>query len=85
MLAAIIRPVAIRHLKSGRHISRVMRERKLLPFFDFAYQGLGDGVEKDAEAVRHFVKDGHEMLVAYSCSKNFSMYCQRVGSSVYGR
>ncbi len=60
-------------------ISRVMRERKLLPFFDFAYQGLGEGLEKDAEAVRLFVRDGHQMLIAYSCAKNFSMYCHRVG------
>lgn len=60
-------------------ISRVMKEKELLPFFDCAYQGLGDGVQKDAEAVRLFVNDGHEMAVAYSCSKNFSMYCQRVG------
>lgn len=62
-----------------RMISKVMKERGLLPFFDFAYQGLGDGIEEDAEAVRMFMKDGHEMLIAYSCSKNFSMYCQRVG------
>jgi len=61
-------------------ISRVMKEKHLLPFFDFAYQGLGDGIEKDAESVRIFLRDGHEMLIAYSCSKNFSMYCQRVGA-----
>lgn len=62
-----------------REISRVMRERKLLPFFDFAYQGLGESLEKDAEAVRMFIQEGHQMLIAYSCSKNFSMYCHRVG------
>lgn len=61
-------------------ISKVMKEKKLLPFFDFAYQGLGDGLEKDAESIRIFMKDGHEMAIAYSCSKNFSMYCQRVGA-----
>lgn len=61
-------------------ISQIMKERELLPFFDFAYQGLGDGLEKDAESIRIFMKDGHEMVIAYSCSKNFSMYCQRVGA-----
>lgn len=60
-------------------ISRVMKERRLFPFFDFAYQGFGSGVEEDAAGVRAFVQDGHEMMVAYSCSKNFSMYCHRVG------
>ncbi|MCI0619312.1 aromatic amino acid transaminase, partial [bacterium] len=66
-------------LEQWKEISRIMKEKRLLPFFDFAYQGLGDGLEKDADAVRVFLKDGHEMLIAYSCSKNFSMYCQRVG------
>ncbi len=63
-----------------RELSRVIKEKKLLPFFDCAYQGLGDGLEIDAESIRIFLKDGHEMAVAYSCSKNFSMYCHRVGS-----
>lgn len=66
--------------KEWKEISRVMLERKLLPFFDFAYQGLGDVPEKDAFSVRYFLEKGHEMLIAYSCSKNFSMYCQRVGA-----
>jgi aspartate/tyrosine/aromatic aminotransferase len=66
--------------REWREISRVMKEGQLVPFFDFAYQGLGEGVEKDAEAIRLFVREGHEMLVAYSCSKNFSMYSQRVGA-----
>lgn len=63
-----------------RTISKVMKEGKLFPFFDFAYQGLGEGLEKDAESIRIFLHDGHEMAIAYSCSKNFSMYCQRVGA-----
>lgn len=62
-----------------KRISRLMREKKLIPFFDFAYQGLGSGMEEDAEAVRLFMCEGHEMLIAYSCAKNFSLYCQRVG------
>jgi aspartate/tyrosine/aromatic aminotransferase len=63
-----------------KRISQVMKEKKLLPFFDCAYQGLGEGLERDADAVRLFMKQGHEMIVAYSCSKNFSLYCQRVGA-----
>ncbi len=61
-------------------IAKRMQERQLLPFFDFAYQGLGDGFEEDAAAVRHFAGIGMEFLVAYSCSKNFSLYSQRVGA-----
>ncbi len=60
-------------------IARTMKERQLLPFFDVAYQGFGDGIEEDAAAIRHFANEGLEFLVAYSCSKNFSLYCQRVG------
>ncbi len=63
-----------------RAISQLMLKKRLFPFFDFAYQGLGDGLEEDAQAIRIFMQDGHEMLIAYSCSKNFSMYCQRVGA-----
>jgi aromatic-amino-acid transaminase len=63
-----------------REISTVCKERELIPFFDMAYQGFGKGVEEDAYAVRLFLERGHEMLVAYSCSKNFSLYCQRVGA-----
>jgi aspartate aminotransferase len=67
-------------LGEWKEISKVMRRKKLFPFFDFAYQGLGDVPEKDAASVRVFREDGHEMAIAYSCSKNFSMYCQRVGA-----
>ncbi|HSX37725.1 MAG TPA: aromatic amino acid transaminase [Chlamydiales bacterium] len=67
-------------LDQWKELSQVMLKRKLLPFFDFAYQGFGDGIEKDRKAIEIFMDDGHEMLIAYSCSKNFSMYCQRVGA-----
>lgn len=61
-------------------IAKTMRERELMPFFDVAYQGFGMGVDQDAAQIRHFVEEGLEFLVAYSCSKNFSLYCQRVGA-----
>jgi aspartate/tyrosine/aromatic aminotransferase len=61
-------------------VSKIMLERKILPFFDFAYQGLGEGIEMDRKAIEIFLDDGHEMLVAYSCSKNFSLYRERVGA-----
>lgn len=67
-------------LEQWKQISDLMLERRLVPFFDFAYQGFGSGLDQDAEAVRQFKEAGHEMLIAYSCSKNFSLYCQRVGA-----
>ena len=47
--------------------------------FDFAYQGFGGGIDEDATAVRHFLADGHQMLVANSYSKNFGLYGERIG------
>jgi aspartate/tyrosine/aromatic aminotransferase len=58
----------------------VFRRRPLLPFLDFAYQGLGDGVEEDAAAVRRFAAAGIPLLVGNSYSKNMGMYRERVGA-----
>jgi len=66
-------------LEEWKEISKIVKQRRLLPFFDCAYQGLGEGLEKDRAAIQIFLEDGHEMLIAYSCSKNFSMYSQRAG------
>jgi aspartate aminotransferase len=67
-------------LEEWRQISQLMLDRHLVPFFDCAYHGLGDGLDRDVQSIRLFKEMGHEMLVAYSCSKNFSLYCQRVGA-----
>jgi aspartate/tyrosine/aromatic aminotransferase len=50
-----------------------------LPFVDFAYQGLGDGLEADALGLRRLAARVPEMVVAASCSKNFGLYRDRVG------
>lgn len=60
-------------------LSRVMKQRKIIPFFDSAYQGFGDGFEEDVFPIRHFAAEGHEMLAAISFSKNFGLYGERVG------
>ena len=67
-------------LEVWKLISAICKKKSILPFFDFAYQGLGQGIDEDAKVLRLFIKEGHEFLVAYSCSKNFSLYCQRVGA-----
>ena len=43
-------------------------------------QGLTLHPEKDAQAVRTFVKDGHSLLLAQSYAKNFGLYGERVGA-----
>ena len=60
-------------------ISTAIKAQGLLPVFDFAYQGFGRGIDEDAVAVRRFLADGHQMLVANSYSKNFGLYGERIG------
>ena len=52
----------------------------LLPLLDFAYQGFADGIEEDAVGLRAFTRPGKEMIVCSSFSKNFGLYCERVGA-----
>jgi aspartate/tyrosine/aromatic aminotransferase len=54
--------------------------RGLLPLIDFAYQGFADGIEEDAAGLRAFCRPGAELLVCSSFSKNFGLYCERVGA-----
>ncbi|XP_073967111.1 aspartate aminotransferase, cytoplasmic-like [Choristoneura fumiferana] len=62
-------------------IADVMEERKLFPFFDSAYQGFASGdLDKDAWAVRYFIKRGFELVCAQSYAKNFGLYNERVGN-----
>ena len=57
------------------------QERKLLPFFDSAYQGFASGdLERDAAAVRLFADSGMDMLLAQSYAKNLGLYGERVGA-----
>lgn len=63
-----------------KELSFFMLEHKLIPFFDFAYQGFAQEVEKDAWPIRYFAEQGHEVFVAHSFSKSFGLYGERVGA-----
>ncbi len=63
-----------------RAIGDVLVERELVPFIDMAYQGFATDVDSDAFAVRYLADKVPEMVVANSCSKNFGLYRDRVGS-----
>ena len=63
-----------------RAIIDVIAERELLPFIDMAYQGFARGVDEDAFAIRELAKRVPEMIVSNSCSKNFGLYRDRVGT-----
>ena len=61
-------------------IAQVINEKKLLPLMDFAYQGLGRGLDEDAEGLRIVAAAVEEMVICSSFSKNFGLYKERVGA-----
>lgn len=76
------------HNPTGMDLSReqwqrvieLLGERQLMPFIDIAYQGFATGIEDDAWPVRRAFEALPEMIVASSCSKNFALYRDRIGS-----
>jgi aspartate/tyrosine/aromatic aminotransferase len=66
-------------LEEWKEVCQLCKQKKLLPFFDLAYQGFGTGLDEDVAAIRLFLENGLEMLVAVSNAKNFSLYAERVG------
>ncbi len=58
----------------------VLKERRLLPFLDLAYQGYGDGIEEDAFAVRALAAAEVPFFIANSFSKSMSLYGERAGA-----
>ncbi|KAF2236544.1 mitochondrial aspartate aminotransferas-like protein [Viridothelium virens] len=64
-----------------RAISDAVKEGGHYPFFDMAYQGFASGdTDRDAFALRHFIKEGHELCLAQSFAKNMGLYGERVGA-----
>jgi len=61
-------------------IAEVVNEKKLLPLMDFAYQGLGRGLDEDAEGLRIVVAAVEDVVICSSFSKNFGLYKERVGA-----
>jgi len=58
-----------------------MKRKGLFPFFDTAYQGFASGdLDRDAWAIRYFVDQGFQMMVAESFGKNMGLYGERVGA-----
>jgi aspartate/tyrosine/aromatic aminotransferase len=63
-----------------QQIADTVYEQGALPLLDFAYQGFADGLEEDAVGLRALCREGREMLVCSSYSKNFGLYNERVGA-----
>ncbi|MDB5669730.1 MAG: aspartate/tyrosine/aromatic aminotransferase [Alphaproteobacteria bacterium] len=67
-------------LDQWRALADIVSRRGLIPFVDLAYQGLGHGLEADAEGTRLVVEAADQALVAHSNDKNFGIYRERTGS-----
>ncbi|KAI0005269.1 pyridoxal phosphate-dependent transferase [Xylariaceae sp. FL0662B] len=67
-------------LDQWKEIAEIMRQKNHFPFFDCAYQGFASGdLLQDNAAIRYFVDQGFELVVAQSFAKNFGLYGERVG------
>ncbi|RMZ79320.1 hypothetical protein DV737_g3474, partial [Chaetothyriales sp. CBS 132003] len=64
-----------------KQISDLVKEKEHFPFFDMAYQGFASGdTDRDAYALRLFIQEGHELVLAQSFAKNMGLYGERVGA-----
>lgn len=52
-------------------VIEVVQRRRLLPFFDIAYQGFGDGLDEDCFALRAMLKTDVDFLVSNSFSRTW--------------
>ncbi|UIR30716.1 aromatic amino acid transaminase [Priestia flexa] len=55
-------------------------KRKLIPLFDFAYQGFANSIQKDAEPLTIFKKYVDTLIICNSFSKNMGIYDERTGA-----
>ena len=67
-------------LEQWREISQLLSEKQMVPFVDFAYQGFGDGLDADTLPLHALLEKNAEAIVCNSFSKNFGLYCERVGT-----
>lgn len=71
---------------SGDQVNQLIEtalERGFMPFIDTAYHGFAKGLEKDAWIARQMIERLPEVLVSYSCSKNFGLYRERTGALIF--
>ena len=64
-------------------LTALFEKRGIVPFIDFAYQGLAEGLEEDAYGARLMAERLPEVVVVTSCSKNLGLYRERVGAASF--
>jgi aromatic-amino-acid transaminase len=61
-------------------LAKACTQAKVVAFVDVAYLGFGDGLERDADGVRHILAHAPNVVVAVSGAKSFGVYRERVGA-----
>ena len=61
-------------------VAELLSRNGVIPLVDLAYQGLGHGMAEDAAGLHIILDHCPEVLIAYSCDKNFGVYRERVGA-----
>lgn len=64
-------------------LSKIINKKNIITICDFAYQGLGSGIDEDAEGIRILSKNLDDLFICSSYSKNFGLYSERVGCLIY--
>jgi len=68
-------------LDQWTELAKLFKEKKLIPYFDSAYQGYASGdLEKDAQSIHIFLNHGLQMIISQSYAKNFGLYGERIGA-----
>lgn len=64
-----------------KEMAKIMKSNDLFSFFDSAYQGFATGyLSQDNFAVRYFVEQGIQLVIAQSFAKNLGLYGERAGA-----
>lgn len=63
-------------------VAASLKKTGAFPLVDLAYLGFGDGLERDAYAPRKLAQELPELMIGFSCSKNFGLYRERAGCAI---
>lgn len=61
-------------------VADLIAAKGMLPLIDSAYIGLGHSLEQDVKALQLVLSRVPETMIAFSCSKNFGLYRERIGA-----
>jgi aromatic-amino-acid transaminase len=61
-------------------IADALADRGVIPLIDVAYHGFGESLDADSARLAPLFERLPQALLAYSCSKNFGLYRERIGA-----